>query len=78
MLMFNFIFDLDIQMYQNMNQREKDQTALKIPTKDNIEPQHTCIIKRKRISITFPMKLLRSVNWYSRATVLAYILCCNC
>ena len=50
-------------MYQNMNQREKDQTALKIPTKDNIEPQHICIIKHKRISITFPMKLLRSVNF---------------
>ena len=29
-----------IWIYQNMNQREKDQTALKIPTKDNIEPQH--------------------------------------
>lgn len=29
-----------IWIYQNMNQREKYQTALKIPMKDTIELQH--------------------------------------
>lgn len=33
-----------IWIYQNVNQREKDQTALKIPTKDKVEPQHIYVL----------------------------------
>lgn len=37
-------------IYQNMNQREKDQTALNMTTKVNTTT-YTCIIKHKRLSI---------------------------